>query len=96
MNFGHSPGVKLLKSSQHENRSKRLKRMSHLSGGSPAPQPLSSTEPLRNRIKIEYENRYNEYHFSVNLYTVPPFGQLKLEEAQEAVQERLTGMAILW
>lgn len=91
MNFGHSPAVKLLHTSQHENRAKRLKRMSQLSGASSTSTSLSSAESLRKRIKVEYEHRYNEYHFSVNLYTVPPFGEIKLEEAQEAVQERLTG-----
>lgn len=91
MNFGHSPAVKLLNTGRHENRQSRLKRISQLSGSPLSPMNVSQSEPLRKRIKVEYENRFNEYHFSVNLYTIPPFGQVQLEEAQKAVEERLTG-----
>lgn len=95
MNFGHSPAVKLLNTGRHENKQNRLKRMSQLSGSPSSQSAVSQSESMKKRIKVEYEKRFNEYHFSVNLYTIPPFGQVELEEAQKAVEERLTGMPIM-
>ena len=87
MNFGNTPPVKIL-NKRFEDRQSRLKRNSQLLY---SPILNTSITPLNKKIRIEYENQINEYDFSLNLYTIPPFGQIELEDSQRAVEERLKG-----
>lgn len=84
MSFSNSPSIKIL--NRFENKRNRLKRNSQIHN---SPNLNTSATPLRKKIKVEYENRFNQYEYSLNLYTIPPFGQIELEEAQKSVEERL-------
>jgi len=99
MNFGNQRTPTLASSTRSgnfkpEGRSNRLKRFSYLSG-SPSTSLNDSNASLNKKIRVEYENRFNQYDFSLNLYTIPPFGQIGLEEAQKAVEERLKILSVL-
>lgn len=74
-----------------ESKINRLKRNSQLIGSPTSPSFNDRSTSLNKKIKVEYENRFNQYEFSLNLYTIPPFDQINLEEAQKAVEERLKG-----
>lgn len=72
-------------------------KRNHLQVGSPSSvnSSLDISASLDKKIKIEYDNRFNLYEFSLNFYTIPPFGEVSLEESQKAVEERLKGLNLV-
>ena len=80
--------------SRLEDRIKRQKRNSQLMNTSANGHNNSllsdrNANEMKKRIKIEIEEQTNSYDFNVNFYSIPPFGEVQLKEAEEFVQERI-------
>lgn len=75
-----------------EDRVSRFQRLSQRRsslGTTPALSNDHSHHDISKRIKVEIEERINDYEFNVNFYSIPPFGRVHLQEAEEFIKERL-------